>query len=96
MLGWYASEEFANLANSLLEPLVEVDADGELLRTVEAYLDAESSATNAAAVLGVHRNTVMQRMQRIAAALGVDLYDPDERLALQLVLRMQRLRSASR
>ena len=75
---------------------MDIDPDGELLRTVEAYLDAESSATNAAAVLGVHRNTVTQRMLRVAAAVGVDLHDPDERLALQLVLRMQRLRGAER
>ena len=96
MLGWYTSEEFADLAAGLLQPLVDIDPDGELLRTVEAYLDAESSATNAAAVLGVHRNTVTQRMLRVAAAVGVDLHDPDERLALQLVLRMQRLRGAER
>ena len=42
-------------------------------------------------MLGVHRNTVMKRIDRISEALHVNLNDPDQRLALQLVMRKHRL-----
>jgi DNA-binding PucR family transcriptional regulator len=69
----------------MLEPLR--DQPGDLLRTLTAYLDAESSLTETAAVLGVHRNTVAARVARAQELLGVELTDPDERLALHLACR---------
>ena len=91
MLGWYGSADFGRVVAAFLEPLVSADADGVLLRTLQVYLDCQSSATSAAAALGVHRNTVMKRIDRIASTLNVNLHDPDQRLALQLVVRMHRL-----
>ena len=91
MLGWYGSADFGRVVNAFLEPLTSDDSDGVLLSTLQAYLDCQSSATNAAAALGVHRNTVMKRIDRVAEALNVNLHDPDQRLALQLVVRMHRL-----
>ena len=91
MLGWYGSADFGRVVAAFLEPLVSADADGVLLRTLQVYLDCQSSATSAAAALGVHRNTVMKRINRIASTLNVNLHDPDQRLALQLVVRMHRL-----
>ena len=91
MLGWYGSADFGRVVAAFLEPLISEDSDGELLRTLQTYLDCQSSATSAAAALGVHRNTVMKRVGRIADTLNVNLHDPDQRLALQLVVRMHRL-----
>ena len=91
MLGWYGSADFSRVAAAFLEPLRTIDADGTLLRTLEVYLDCQSSATNAAALLGVHRNTVMNRIDRVASTLEVNLFDPEQRLALQLVVRMHKL-----
>lgn len=93
MLGWYGSADFSRVAAAFLEPLRAIDADGTLLRTLEVYLDCQSSATNAAALLGVHRNTVMNRIDRVASTLEVNLFDPEQRLALQLVVRMHKLDS---
>ncbi len=56
-------------------------------RTLAAYLDAESSVAETAAVLGVHRNTVADRIDRVQRLLGVDLGDPETRLALHLATR---------
>ncbi|MFE3175747.1 helix-turn-helix domain-containing protein [Amycolatopsis sp. NPDC059235] len=39
------------------------------------------------AILGLHRSTVTQRMERIAELLAVDLGDPDDRLAVHLATR---------
>jgi len=69
----------------LLDPLT--DQPGALLETLGAYLDAESSTADTAAVIGVHRNTVAARIARVVELLGVDLADPDERLAVQLACR---------
>jgi hypothetical protein len=85
LLAWTRTDTFLPAARSLLEPLD--GQPGELLLTLTAFLDAESSLTETAAVLGVHRNTVAARIGRIRELLAVDLADPDERLALHLACR---------
>jgi PucR family transcriptional regulator, purine catabolism regulatory protein len=76
------------LAEQALRPLVSADPAGQLVHTLACYLDNESSATATAATLGVHRNTVLQRLDRIRSLLTVDLSNADERLALQLATRL--------
>jgi purine catabolism regulator len=93
LLGWYASDTFAEFAHTLLAPLLQADHDGELTQTLESYLDHESSATLAATALGVHRNTVLNRLERLRSLLTVDLDDPNERLAVQLACRVIKLKT---
>jgi DNA-binding PucR family transcriptional regulator len=57
-----------------------------LLRTLEAYLRHHGSLNAVARELSLHRNTVRQRLRRIAKLTGADLADADARLALQLAL----------
>lgn len=85
LLAWTQTDTFAPAAASLLTPLQ--DQPGELVVTLSAYLNAESSVSETAAVLGVHRNTVSARVTRAVELLGVDLSDPDERMAVQLACR---------
>lgn len=85
LLAWTRTDTFLPAASSMLEPLR--GQPGDLLGTLTAYLDAESSITTTAAVLGVHRNTVAARVARAQGLLGVELTDPDERLALHLACR---------
>lgn len=85
MLAWTAGDSFTRAAESLLAPL---GADGREL--LAAYLDQESSVTRTAEVLGLHRNTINGRIQRIQEMLGVDLHEPETRLALRLACRAQR------
>lgn len=85
LLAWTRTDTFLPAARSMLEPLD--GQPGDLLGTLTAYLDAESSLTAAAAVLGVHRNTVATRIGRARELLGVELVDPEERLALHLACR---------
>jgi len=42
-------------------------------------------------MLGLHRNTVANRIRRIADLLGVSLDDAENRLSLQLACRMLRI-----
>jgi PucR family transcriptional regulator, purine catabolism regulatory protein len=92
LLGWYTSESFGEFAHTLLGPLLDADVDGSLLHTLEVYLDEESSATVAATRLGVHRNTILNRVDRLRSLLTVDLDDPEERLAVQLACRVVKLK----
>jgi purine catabolism regulator len=91
LLGWYASEAFSDFAQTLLAPLLKLDNGGDLINTLETFLNAQSSATLAASELGVHRNTVLHRISRIRGLLNADLDDPEERLAIQLACRVARL-----
>jgi len=84
----YLTSMQLDLAHQLLRPLVVADASGQLVHTLSCYLDNESSATATAAALGVHRNTVLQRLDRIRSLLTVEFNDADERLALHLATRL--------
>ncbi|MEV0611926.1 helix-turn-helix domain-containing protein [Nonomuraea sp. NPDC050404] len=85
LLEWTRTDTFEPAARALLAPLR--DQPGDLVHTLSAYLDAESSIAETAAVLGVHRNTVAARVDRVERLLGVDLGHRDERLALHLACR---------
>jgi sugar diacid utilization regulator len=61
-----------------------------LLETLEAYL-AKGSVKDAAASLGLHRHTVLYRMEKLKELLGGDLDVPANRLRLQLALDLQKL-----
>ncbi|MBW4718499.1 PucR family transcriptional regulator [Saccharothrix sp. SC076] len=85
LLEWTRTDTFEPAARALLAPLRGLP--GDLVRTLSAYLDAESSIAETAATLGVHRNTVAARIARVERELGVDLAHRDERLALHLACR---------
>lgn len=90
LLGWYGSTGFAQVAGVLLGPLLAIEGGSGLLDTLEVYLDCESSATVTADRLGIHRNTVVNRIDRIRTLLLADLDDPEERLAVHLACRAWR------
>jgi DNA-binding PucR family transcriptional regulator len=62
--------------------------DGELARSVLAYLDAFGDVRSAARGLHVHPNTLRYRVRRAAEVSGIDLDDPLQRLFAQLQLRL--------
>ena len=76
-------------ARALLEPLLagRPDVQREHLATLRALLD-HGGVNEAAAALGVHRNTVAYRARRIEALTGWRLADPELRLPLSLALRL--------
>jgi purine catabolism regulator len=84
------SPALARFRARTLAPLVEHDrrTNGELLRTLDAYLSVGCSPTAAAERLHLHRNGLLYRLQRIREILPVNLDDPERRLALHLALRI--------
>jgi hypothetical protein len=77
------------LAGAILEPLQagRPDVRRERLETLRAILD-HGGVNEAAAALGVHRNTVAYRLHRIEDLTGWRLSDPDLRVPLALALRI--------
>lgn len=61
---------------------------GDLVDTLRAYLDAFGVLERAAHRLGVHPNTVRNRLARLREVFGIDLDDPVERFALELQVRL--------
>jgi sugar diacid utilization regulator len=61
----------------------------QLLETLEAYL-ARGSVKEAAAALGLHRHTVLYRLDKLKELLG-DLDVPATRLRLQLAIDLQKI-----
>jgi sugar diacid utilization regulator len=84
-----AAERPALLQGRLAE-LVRHDAEHntDYVPTLRAYLDAWGDITAAGGRLGLHPNTVRYRVRRLAEISGIDLGDPDERLVLELQLRL--------
>ncbi len=90
----YAAEQLPELKTfqeEALSSLVAYDQShgAELIRTLEAFFAANCSPKEAAAILGVHRNTVLYRLERISEITGHDLNDAEIRLQLHLALHVR-------
>ncbi|MET8969252.1 PucR family transcriptional regulator [Streptomyces hydrogenans] len=82
LAGLVDPDEAAAHARVLLAPLSEPQAE-----TLRAWLSLHGSWDRTAAALGVHRNTVRQRIARCAVLLDRDLDDADARMELWFALR---------
>jgi len=93
LMEWYASDTARASVWVQLAPLERLgQARCETaIRTLAAFLDEQGSIGRTAQRLHLHRNAVTYRMRRITGLLGVDLDDPDQRLALQLACRARLL-----
>lgn len=91
LIGYYSNRPLRDVATHLMAPLHKADTSGELARTLTAFLDNNSSATATAKVLDVHRNTVLNRLDKITALLELDFSDPEDRLAAQLAVHLAEL-----
>jgi DNA-binding PucR family transcriptional regulator len=78
--------ELRSFHDDALTVLIDYDRQhgAELLRTLGAFFAGRCGPKETAAILGVHRNTVLYRLERIRELTGFDLDDADVRLRLQL------------
>ncbi|MGN0314262.1 MAG: PucR family transcriptional regulator [Fusicatenibacter sp.] len=60
----------------------------DYLETLRVYLNNNMNITKSAEDLYIHRSTFLERMKKIEGILKVDLKDPDERLQLNMLLKM--------
>lgn len=71
-----------------IQPLRAAEGGEQLILTLRTYLDLESNAAATAKELRLHRNTVLQRLQRIRELLPLAFEDPTTRLTIRLALRL--------
>ena len=64
------------------------EGGSELTRTALTYLDEAGSAQRTAAALGIHRQTLYHRLERIEQLSGLDLDSGRDRLGLHLALTL--------
>jgi purine catabolism regulator len=89
----YAAEnlpETRDLYEQTLGALLAYDEQNsaDLVSTLDAFFAANGSPKEAAERLGVHRNTVLYRLDRIREITGYDLDDAGVRMRLQLALHV--------
>ncbi|MDF2989752.1 MAG: hypothetical protein K0S37_266 [Microbacterium sp.] len=78
------------LADRYLEPLL---GHPELLTTLRTHVDQHLSPSATADALGVHKNTVLYRLHRIAELTGLDLRRPRDVARLVVALDGARMQS---
>jgi purine catabolism regulator len=83
------TDEMQEFYDDMLGRLARYDEEkgAELVATLDAYLCAHN-ATEVAARLNLHRNSLLYRLRRIQEITGLDLDDPETRLALHLACRI--------
>lgn len=67
--------------------------DGQLVRTLDVFLECEGNGVRAAQRLYIHRHTLKYRLQRIEEICDVDLDSPLCKLNLRTALILRRVRS---
>lgn len=84
-------------ASTMLRALEDHDTrrGSELVSTLAAFLDLGGALAQAADQLGVHRNTLSYRLNRIAELTERDLNDPQTRVLLQIALAIRALQRAA-
>ena len=76
-MGVLDDERAAAFAASYLAPIAQ---EADLVRTLQAFLGHHGSRLKVAEELGVHRNTVRNRLEQIEVALDGSLDDPQVRV----------------
>ncbi|MFL5758715.1 MAG: PucR family transcriptional regulator [Thermomicrobiales bacterium] len=82
----WGTSDLALFITEALGDLVTGDRRGTLRQTLLAYLTAGGSHVDAAAALGIHRNTLSYRLKQITSLTGREPTNPDTRLVLHLAL----------
>lgn len=63
-----------------------------MVETLDYYFACNCNVSETAKALFIHRNTLIYRIDKIKSILGRDLKDSEERLLLQLGLRVYQVR----
>ncbi len=82
----WGSAELDAFATDALGKLLTTDRRGTLRATLLAYLEAGGSQVEAAARLGVHRNTLSYRLKQIGTLTGAEPINPESHLTLHMAL----------
>ncbi len=65
----------------------------DLLTTLETYLECAGNLTKTSSRLFVHRNTLIQRLERLQSLCDIDLQERSNWLTLQVAIKVYKLRA---
>ncbi|MFZ6026913.1 MAG: PucR family transcriptional regulator [Chloroflexota bacterium] len=85
------SPELSAFQEEILGTLLSNEGGRDLIRTLESYFQHNGNLSQTAEALYIHRNTLIYRMERIANITGLNMDDPETRLAIQLALHIYRM-----
>jgi PucR C-terminal helix-turn-helix domain/GAF domain/GGDEF-like domain len=90
IIGASSSQHVLDFSRRTLGKVMKHDEkrNGELIGTLRTYLENRSSVSLAAQVLGVHVHTVQYRLSRLEELTGLSMRIAEERLTLELALRI--------
>ncbi len=82
--------ELLQFYKETLEPLVRYDKekDSDLVETLKRYFECGSNLKKVSEEMYTHYNTVIYRMQRIKEITALNLDDPNQRLNVQIALKI--------
>ena len=88
------NEKSAELYTLSIRSLVEYDKQNatNMVETLDCYFACNCNVSETAKALFIHRNTLIYRIDKIKSILGRDFKDSEERLLLQLGLRVYQVR----
>jgi sugar diacid utilization regulator len=87
-------QEAVRFSDELLEPLVQHDATtsgGDLIATLQAYVESDCQCRVTAQEMGIHENTVRYRLKRIREVSGIDTDRFSSMLDIALALQVHAL-----
>lgn len=86
-------EELEDFYKTTLKPLVDYDEkkSTEFVKTLEAYFTYNGNLTRMSEHLFTHYNTILYRINRINEITNMDLNDPNNRLNLEIALKIREL-----
>lgn len=89
----HLSDELYSFYNATIKPLVAYDEkkSTELIKTLETYFQYNGNLKKISEILFTHYNTVLYRIERIQQITGMSLEDPDDRLNLQIGIKIKNI-----
>ncbi|MCF6463059.1 PucR family transcriptional regulator [Clostridium sp. Cult1] len=89
----FLTDELEDFYNTTLKPLVDYDEkkSTELVKTLEAYYKFNGNLTRMSEHLYTHYNTILYRINRIKEITKMELDDPNDRLNLEIALKIREL-----
>ncbi|MDD2482195.1 MAG: PucR family transcriptional regulator ligand-binding domain-containing protein [Lutispora sp.] len=80
-----------NFVNNIISPLAEYDQkkDSSLMKTLEEYFNSNGNIKQVAQKMYIHYNTAIYRIDQIQKLLEVDLSNPDDRLNVEIALKLK-------
>ena len=91
----FLTEELEDFYNTTLKPLVDYDnkKSTEFVKTLEAYFKFNGNLTRMSEHLYTHYNTILYRINRINDITGMNLDNSNDRLNLEIALKIKKLLS---